>query len=99
MPPQPESALLDPPGDTELEAAVHQAAEHSQTEAVALVVYHQTGTAVIDQVNRASLKAPAIREYFDPRLGVLSRAFWGLVRFFTAKVSFKHLFVLDAVIP
>jgi len=90
---------LDLPSETELETSIHQAAEQAQTEAVALIVYHQTGAAVIDQVNRASRQAPTIRERFEPRFGVLSRAFWNLLRFFTAKISFKHLFVLDAVIP
>jgi tetratricopeptide (TPR) repeat protein len=74
-------------------------ADQCSEKATAVVVYHRTGSAVEEHLNEASLDSTWTRARFRPKMGALQRLGLLLVRFFTGKVGFHQLFVLDTTLP
>jgi hypothetical protein len=84
---------------TNLDSAFHDAVADCDKSPVALLVYHRTGSAVVEQVSRACQQAAGVQADFRPRLSLLGWAGREIRRFFYAKIAFHHFFVLDTAIP
>jgi hypothetical protein len=84
---------------TNLDTVFRDAVADCDKSPVALLVYHRTGSAVVEQVSRACQRTAGVQAGFQPCLSLLGWAGREIRRFFSAKVAFHHFFVLDTAIP